>query len=70
MTLIGAINGFNTTFGTTTDYKPGSVLVYLNGQLKEAVRDDGWVELGLQQVKLKEAPRAGDVVQAYLIPLT
>ena len=69
----GAVNGINTVFETPDPYVPGSVRVFVNGQLKRADLEDGWTELGGRRVRLAEAPKAApgavDVVQAYYEPL-
>jgi hypothetical protein len=64
---IGTVNGISTIFGTAAPYRPGSVQVFLNGQLKRQDFTDGWTELGAQQVQLNEAPEIGDVVQIYYV---
>ena len=64
---LGTPNGVTTVFGTTAPYKPGSVQVFMNGALRRQDFQDGWIEIGSQQVKLKEAPRVGDTVQIYYI---
>jgi hypothetical protein len=65
----GIINGSNRVFYTSVAYRPGTVQVFLNGQLKEGLLDDGWFELGTNKVRLKEAPRTEDVIQIYYIPV-
>jgi len=71
--MSGPVNGANTIFETPTAYVPGSVRVFINGQLKRVDLEDGWTELGGRRVRLKEAPLPApgsvDVVQAYYIPL-
>jgi hypothetical protein len=71
----GAIDNVNVTFTLSRSYTPGSVAVFLNGQLKRVDYDDGWIETdpvaGI--VTLKEAPKAAgtyeplDVVQIFYI---
>lgn len=61
----GAVNGVNTVFQTSAPYIPGSVRVFLNGQLKREDFDDGWIELGYDKVALKIPPELGDSVQTY-----
>ena len=63
--LSGAVNGLNNVFQTSQPYVPGSVRIFLNGQLKRADFADGWIELGYDKVQLALPPLAGDVVQAY-----
>jgi hypothetical protein len=64
----GIINGINTLFQTSASYLAGSVVVFLNGQLKRGDYSDGWVELGNRYVNLKIPPETGDVVQIYYVP--
>jgi len=52
-------------FQTSHPYVPGSVRIFLNGQLKRADFADGWIELGYDKVQLALPPLVGDVVQAY-----
>lgn len=59
------MNGVNNVFKTSVPYAPGSVRVFLNGQLKREDFADGWIELGYDKVQLNLPPLAGDVVQAY-----
>lgn len=66
--LSGAVNGTNQDFYTSAQYQTGSVQVFLNGQLKRVDLADGWIEMGLNHVRLNEAPKIGDVVQAYYCP--
>jgi hypothetical protein len=65
----GPIDGFNKSFTVTAMYVPGSLQVWLNGLLLRKDYADGWTEQGSNQFKMKEAPLAGDVVQAYYRPL-
>lgn len=65
----GPVNGFNTVFLSSVAYVPGSVQVWLNGLLKRRDYDDGWIELGSNKIRLKEAPQVGDVVQVFYRPL-
>jgi hypothetical protein len=67
-TLQGSANGINTIFKTSNSYRPGSVQVFRNGLLGERLLVDGWTELGFKRIQFKEAPIAGDVLQAYYIP--
>lgn len=63
--LGGGVNGVNNVFQTSSPYVPGSVRIFLNGQLKRADFADGWIELGYDKVQLALPPLVGDVVQAY-----
>lgn len=65
----GPVNGSNTIFSVSADYRAGSVVVLINGQLKVPENDDGLVELGGRLIALKEAPLLGDVVQFFYMPL-
>lgn len=61
----GVVNGINAVFQTSLPYVPGSVRVFLNGQLKREDFADGWIELGYDKVALKIPPVPGDTVQTY-----
>ena len=58
-------NGTNKLFTTTADYVKKSVRVWVNGLLNRKSDVDGWVELGLRKVQMKEAPETTDVIQIY-----
>ncbi len=60
---VGIVNGVNLIFETPVPYKPGSLAVFLNGQVKVPTRDDGFVERGGTEFEMKEAPQVGDVLQ-------
>jgi hypothetical protein len=69
---IGVSDGVNLLFYTPTPYLPGSVAVFLNGQLKRADFMDGWVESNpvTGEVTLLIAPLGGmppDVVQIFYL---
>ena len=64
---IGVVNGTNVDFRTPSPYVPGSVVVFLNGVSRVQSADDGWTEEGYDRFKMKEAPRMGDVVEAYYL---
>lgn len=69
------MDGVNVLFTTPTPYQPGSVAVFLNGQLKRADFTDGWLETtpstGL--ITLLQAPlpaafgNPDDVVQVFYL---
>lgn len=71
----GAIDNVNVTFTLSQSYTPGSVAVFLNGQLKRQDYEDGWIETDpvAGVVTLKEPPRyasnisPADVVQIFYI---
>jgi hypothetical protein len=67
--LIGAVDGVNCRFRTSVPYKPKSFAGFLNGQLKRADFDDGWIETSpsLGVVTFKEPPVLGDVVQGFYV---
>jgi hypothetical protein len=75
--LTGVVDGVNTTFFTPVAYTPGSLAVFVNGQLKRADYNDGWIEANpaTGEVTLKEAPRPcppdlDEVIQAFFIDTT
>jgi hypothetical protein len=69
----GVIDGVNTVYTVSTAYQPGSVAVFLNGQLKTRLLDDGWTETSpaAGTVTLSEAPKeiglCPDVVQIFFL---
>lgn len=65
----GVIDGVNVVFTVSAPYQPGTVAVFLNGQLKRKDFVDGWAETNPAAgiVTLAEAPRPGDVVQIFFI---
>lgn len=69
----GVIDGANVVFTVSTAYKPGSVAVFLNGQLKRRDLDDGWTETDAAAgvVTVSEAPLAigvcPDVLQIFFL---
>lgn len=71
--MTGPIDGVNTTFYVSLPYKPGSLAVLLNGQLK---RKDftryGWIESNPStgEVELTTPPLLGDVVQAFFLDMS
>ena len=40
----GPVNGFNQTFTVSLPYQPGTLKLFVNGQLREITDDDGWTE--------------------------
>lgn len=68
----GPVDGVNTSFTTATPYVPGTLAVYLNGQLKSAALADGWLETSPASgsFDLKVAPQVGDIVQVFYWPTT
>ena len=66
---IGAVDGLNRDFRTTASYVPGSTVLFLNGLVLIRSADNGWSETRHNQIRLKEAPLAGDDVQIGYLPL-
>jgi hypothetical protein len=58
---VGVVDGVNTLFSTVSDYKPGSLVHFLNGFPQHS----GMVELGGRDFQLTTAPLTGDVVSVY-----
>jgi len=63
----GIPDGTNTLFETKKPYKPGSLNAILNGQVKAADRDDGFIEIDNQQFRMKRPPLADDVIGACYV---
>ncbi len=57
---IGAINGANTAFQTTTDYVAGTLVTWRNGQLTPNQQSEN----GGRDFTLEFAPLAGDQIVA------
>lgn len=66
---VGTANGVNASFETRSEYKRGSVVLFLNGVAKRQDFDDGWVEEGGKKVRLKMAPLLEDDVFFYYRPI-
>lgn len=66
--LSGVVDGINAVFTTSTAYSPGTVAVYLNGQLILHPLGNSWLEtdptLGIITFEPGFIPVAGDVVAA------
>ena len=63
--LVGDIDGVNTTFTVSHgEYLPGSLQIFLNGQLLAQGVDEAWVELnpGSGTFMLNEPPVVGDII--------
>lgn len=67
--VVGVVDGANQDFETESDYVPGSLVISLNGQLKRADFDDGWLEMGGKKLQMKMAPKVGDVLMATWRPI-
>jgi hypothetical protein len=67
--LIGAVNGVNTTFFTPTPYVAGTLAAFVNGQLKTKTADDGWTETNpaTGEFVYTDAPRTNDKPAAFYI---
>jgi len=70
--LTGTVDGANRVFYTPTAYTPQSTAVFINGQLKRADLEDGWVETDATTgaITLSAAPITLDIVQAFYIDTT
>lgn len=64
---IGAVDGLNVDFQTSTAYLAGSLRVYKNGQLIRSSDDDGPTELGGTSFRLGEAPLVEDRIDAWYL---
>jgi len=65
----GSIDGVNRIFYVSTDYRPGTTQVWLNGLMQGRHGQDGWKEMGGKKLQLHEAPRLGDVLQVNYTPI-
>lgn len=61
----GTIDGVNVDFTTSVAYYPGTLFAYLNGQLLRQDDDDGPVELGGVNVRMRKAPIADDTLHFW-----
>ena len=61
-------DGIVTDFTTPSNYVPGTVSVYLNGQRKLASLDDGFIEIAPATVRMKEPPLTGDTIAIQFEP--
>lgn len=63
----GTIDGVNLVFEASTDYRPGSLVPYLNGLAAFATKaSEGPGRL----YTLTDAPRVGDQVSHYFVTVT
>lgn len=60
----GVIDGANTQFATSRDYKPGSLVVFNNG-FADATPTEG----GAKDFTVAPPPQLGDVVTVYYRPI-
>jgi hypothetical protein len=67
----GACDGVNTLFVTLLPYTPGTLAVFVNGQLKSRTLDDGWTELdpNAGTFVITAPPEPNDVIQTFFIDL-
>ena len=67
--VIGTVNGNNKKFMTRNEYKPGTLLVSLNGValIKNSVT--GWTEAKPNKFNMKIAPEIGDELLAGYISI-
>jgi hypothetical protein len=61
-------DGAQVMFSTSKEYVPGTVSVWINGLRKIQDWDDGFDELGGKDIEMREAPQAGDSIQARYEP--
>jgi hypothetical protein len=62
---IGTIDGNNVDFQTSVAYFPGTLFAYLNGQLLGQDDDDGPIELGGVNVRMRRAPISDDTLHFW-----
>lgn len=62
-TLGGAINGSNQLFQTSLEFVPESVVMYVNGQRKLRLLDDGFTIPAQQVVRTKQVLLPGDTLE-------
>lgn len=62
---IGVVDGANVAFETSVAYWPGTLRVYLNGQLIHEADDDGPVETGGRTFTVGRPPVPGDILDAW-----
>ena len=70
--LLGTIDGVNTTFFTPTPYTAGTLAVYDNGQLQMHHAGNPWTETNpaTGEVTLAFAPEGGDTIAAFYMDTT
>lgn len=69
--LVGTPDGAMVDFVTPTEFLPGTVRIFWNGQATEA--DDtrkGWTEISPNKIRFSQPPKVGDVLQAYYLELS
>jgi len=69
--MLGDVNGINREYDTPSPYSPGTLRLVWNGQVYEPEDDKkGWIETGESSIQTFEAPRQGDVLQAFYLDTT
>lgn len=68
-TLFPDPDDFTLKFYTSQAYKPSSLSIWQNGVKVIDEWDDGFTETGASEITMKEAPSAGDSLQAEYTPL-
>jgi hypothetical protein len=69
--LVGIPNGSMVDFATPSQFLPGSVRIFWNGQATESFDErKGWTEVSPNLIRFLRAPRVGDVLQAYYLELS
>lgn len=63
--VIGTPDGGLLNFQTQHPYQIGSLRVLINGMFRKAELDDGFLELGGSDFRMKVAPKAGDTIWAF-----
>lgn len=69
--MSGVTNGTNLVFTTRLMYRSGTLNLFVNGMLQLADGDASYnfVEVSPKTIRLNIAPRAGDLVAAFYVPL-
>jgi hypothetical protein len=67
--LAGTIDGVNKVFTTPSPYVADTVALWVNGVLLAGPLDNGFIELGGDQIEIKVAPQPGDTLQAIYEPI-
>ena len=67
--LSGPIDGVNPFFTTSTSFKPGSPVVWVNGQAQVQSDAFSWSEWGPRILRMSVPPKQGDSLQVFYITL-
>jgi hypothetical protein len=62
---VGVPDGSRTVFETHRAYRSGSLRVLINGTLRRADLDDGFVETAPPEFEMRVAPATGDTVWTF-----